>query len=429
MPSFDIFNAVFKITSELIINWLWWVIPLIAGMMLWQSWLYYIRINFKRKLKWLILEIYLPPEVEKTPLAMEQFFALLHSALFKGGWWKRYVEGRVQEWFNVEIVSLGGKLHFYIRLAGSFRNLVESAIYGQYPQAEIYEVEDHTRAVPDEIPSETHNLFGAEFILGNADAYPIRTYSDFEFETKEGRANIDPLAGLTEAMSKLKEGEQFWMQIGILPLDDSWKEEGQKIILKLIGRTAKEEKGSYVLARFKKELEDLASGAAQAPFKTPEYSEFQFGSPKSDKPHSLMQFLSPGEQDVVKAIERKIAKVGFETTIRVIYLAQKEVFNIPNFFSVVGGFRQFSIQNLNFIKWNSATLTVGQQPFKKRKEIFKKKWLLYKHRLRLGGEKKSIFNIEELATIFHFPGRIVASPTMPRISAKKGEPPAGLPTY
>ena len=141
-----------------------------------------------------------------------------------------------------------------------------------------------------------------------------------------------------------------------------------------------------------------------------------------------MQFLSPGEQDVVKAIERKLSKVGFENVIRIIYVARQEVFSIHTFFSVVSGLRQFSTQNLNAIKWNSSTLTAASQPFKKRKEIFRKKWLLYKYRLRYRPAKMNILNIEELATLFHFPGRVVASPTLPRIQAKKGEPPAGLPT-
>ena len=39
-----------------------------------------------------------------------------------------------------------------------------------------------------------------------------------------------------------------------------------------------------------------------------------------------------------------------------------------------------------------------------------------------------VLNTEELATLYHFPGRIVApAPAVPRIEAKKGEAPPGLP--
>ena len=199
---------------------------------------------------------------------------------------------------------------------------------------------------------------------------------------------------------------------------------------KLLGKAKPSQNGSYVWALLRKEIMDIFSGAAQVLHKTPEYDEFKFGSAKDpNKPHSLMQHLSPMEKEVVEAVERNIAKVGFETVIRTVYVAQKDVFSIPQFFAVVAALRQFNTVHMNSFKWDFKTLTAAKFPFKKRKETYKKKWLLYKYRLRNRPAKMFILNIEELATIFHIPGRIVASPTMPRIQAKKGEPPPGLPTY
>jgi hypothetical protein len=39
-----------------------------------------------------------------------------------------------------------------------------------------------------------------------------------------------------------------------------------------------------------------------------------------------------------------------------------------------------------------------------------------------------VLNTEELATIYHFPGNVSATPTLPKIASKKSEPPANLPT-
>ncbi len=432
MPADNPFQVMFYILKPAWHHfWIWgWIIgPVVFATFFWNSWVYYVRIRTLRKFKWQMLEIKFPPEVEKTPLAMEQVLATMQSTLFKGGWWKRYIEGRVQEWFSLEITSFEGELHFYIRTIGQFRDLIEAAIYAQYPQAEIYQAEDYVMNVPMIIPNDTHDLFGSEYKLARDDAYPIRTYADFEFESFEGKANVDPLAVIIETMSKLRQGEQAWIQIGIKPTDDSWKKASEDLISNLVGRQKKTPAGSYIAALLKKEVQDYAKGFTQAPFQQPEYDPFEFGEKKSDKPHSLMQFLTPLEKEILEAVERNVSKVGFETVIRVVYIAKKEVYNIPTFFQVASGFNQFNTQHMNSLKRDVPTLTAAKFPFKKRKEMQRKRWLLFKYRIRMRPRKMFILNIEELASIFHPPGRIVMAPTTPRIQAKKGEPPPGLPTY
>jgi len=39
-----------------------------------------------------------------------------------------------------------------------------------------------------------------------------------------------------------------------------------------------------------------------------------------------------------------------------------------------------------------------------------------------------VLNTEELATLYHFPGRVAETPTFGRIESKKSEPPVNLPT-
>jgi hypothetical protein len=427
---FQIMLFIFKPVWRYFWQWGWIIGPVFFAPFFWNSWVYFIRIRTMKKFKWQMLEIKFPAEVEKTPLAMEQVLATMHSILFKGGWWKRYIyEGRVQEWFSLEITTFEGELHFYIRTIAQFRDLIEAAIYAQYPQAEIYEAEDYVMNVPNVIPNETHNLFGSEYKLAREDAYPIRTYQDFEFESYEGKANVDPLAVIIESMSKLRQGEQAWIQIVIRPTDDGWKKASVDLISNLVGRQKKTSPGSYIAALLRKEVQDYAKGFIEAPFQKPEYDSFEFGEKKSDKPHSLMQFLTPLEKEILEAVERNVSKVGFETVIRVVYIAKKEVFNIPTFFQVGSGFNQFNTQHMNAIKRDNSTITACKFPFKKVKEMQRKRWLLFKYRIRMRPKKMFILNIEELASIFHPPGRIVMAPTTPRIQTKKGEPPHGLPVY
>ncbi len=419
-----------QLAIQILTSWWWVILPIILAIILWDIWLNYIRGRYIANIDWVLLQLTVPQEVVKSPLAMEQIFAGLYSIKSGGNFWEKYFKGKVQEWFSLEIVSEGGKIYFFIRTPQKNRNLVESYIYSQYPDAEINEVEDYVYDVPETIPSAGYDLKGTEFILEKEDAYPIRVWRDFEFESKEGEANVDPIAGLIESLSQLKEGEKFWLQLGIKPIGDDWKKEGEEIVSKLIGREVKDDKKkSHIMKLLKKEAGDYLSGTLQAPFEPPVFESLP--EDKKDKdggPPSLIQFLSPGEREVVEAIERNIAKVGFECTIRAIYLAQEDVFDKSAFGTITASLKQFSTQNLNSFKSNSDAKTSQDQPFKKRKENFRKNSLLHKYRSRGKPEKSFILSIEELATIYHFPGHIVTSPTVPRIEVKKGEPPSTLPT-
>jgi len=66
--------------------------------------------------------------------------------------------------------------------------------------------------------------------------------------------------------------------------------------------------------------------------------------------------------------------------------------------------------------------------FKKSREYRKKMFLFRNYATRKKPLKEFVLNIEELATIYHFPDVGVRAPLLPRVEAKKGEPPVGLPT-
>jgi hypothetical protein len=404
---------------------LWVVIPIILFAVFWRSYLWYIRRRYVSNFQWVLLRLTVPQEVVKTPLAMEQVFAGLHGELFKGGWYVRYIQGRKQEWYSVEIVSIGGKVAFYIRIPALFRNIVESSIYAQYPDAEISEAEDYTFNVPHSLPNKEFDIFGTEFVLAKPSAYPIRTYADFAFETKDGKGNVDPFAAIIEALSRLREGEQIWLQMRITALDDEWKKEGDEILGKMLGREHSR-KRSAILDFVSREAGAYARGLPQAPFGPLSPAEEERAGETGP---SAVSKLTPGERDVVEAVERKLSKVGFEVSMRGVYIAPREIHNIRIFFSVAGMYRQFSTQHLNAFKYNGDATTFVLWPFREQRERYRKKRLLHRYREREHGLRHFILNIEELATVFHFPGSIVSIPALPRIPTKKAEAPPNLPTY
>jgi len=74
------------------------------------------------------------------------------------------------------------------------------------------------------------------------DAYPIRTYKEFE-DTASGEF-VDPMSNIIEGVNKLQKGEQIWIQFLIRPANDDWKKEANDLILELIGRKKKKKSGN-----------------------------------------------------------------------------------------------------------------------------------------------------------------------------------------
>lgn len=390
-------------------------VPLILFLIFRDVWLKWRRDIFMKSVSWTTLDVRIPETVEKTPKAMEQVFSGLHAIHDPPKFHEKWFGGKMQLWISFDIVGLEGGVAFFVRFPSQFRNLVEAQIYAQYPQAEITEVEDYPQFLPEHLPDKEYELWGTELQLLKEDAYPIRTYPAFE-ETQEER-RIDPIASISEALSKLQMGEQVWVQVLIRPVDEKWKEEGEKVVAKLIGKREPEKEPS-VIRQFTENL-------LKAPYQVPEWGKKK---EEKEKPASLVQFLSPGERAVVEAIEINIAKLGFEAGIRFVYVAKRDLFNKVRVAEIIGAFRLFNTQNLNGFKPNKKVSTSAKFPGKGRREFLRKIRMWDRARKHKFAKEPFVFNTEELATVYHYPSFIVQAPVVPRVEAERGAPPITLPT-
>ena len=96
-------------------DWGWLVAPLFL-FLVWRSvWFLYVQKAYAESQEWMTLELKIPSLVERTPKAMEQVFAGLHSikssANFKEKWW----DGKHQLHISMEIAGIGGAIHFLIK--------------------------------------------------------------------------------------------------------------------------------------------------------------------------------------------------------------------------------------------------------------------------------------------------------------------------
>ena len=205
-------------------------------------------------------------------------------------------------------------------------------------------------------------------------------------------------------------GEFNGVQLIIRPTGDGWVKKGQAEMDKLQGKKPKA--GESMLSNLVFEIDKLIPGHVEIA--------------KEDKKPEQTQ-LTSGKQEAIKAAEKKMAKLGFQSGIRFIYSGPRENFHRAHISGVIGVFKQYALQTTNSFKLNGPTITAAKWPFKKQKEYNKKVFLLYKYKNRSLPMKAFVLNIEELATIYHLPDIGVKSPLLPRVEAKKGEPPVGLP--
>lgn len=388
--------------------WIWqtaiWWYPFFIIFLLTQVYLLYIRSNWIKNIKWVLLEIRMPKEVFKSPKAMEVIFSQMYQTA-PNTLIDKYIKGRTRSWYSLEMVSFGGEIHFYIRTEIRYKKLIESGIYSQYPGVEVSEAEDYVYKVPYGQPGNEWDFFGVEFKLSKPDVYPIKTYVDYglDKDPKE-EFKVDPLTQVLEFLGSIGPGEQVWLQIPIMAARERYHKPGT-----IFGSQNWIEVGQD-------EVKKIAEG-----------------DKKKDDPYGGVFKLTPGERLKLEALERNLSKNGFDAGYRGLYLAKKDVFDGNNIGRLIGSIKQYGSENLNGFKLSVNTSFdypwedfMGIRLAKLKKKIFKD----YCHRTYFYPPAEStvfILTTEELATIFHLPGLVANTPTLDRISSKRGEPPSNLP--
>lgn len=384
------------ITEILSIAWLlfsrggWIVFVLLGIYILYQLYMNEIQGQYLASIDYTLLEIKPPRENPTSFYNAEQVFIQLHQLFDNFNFQERYLEGKLVMKVSFEIISLGGKISYLVRVPTKQRDLVEAALYANYPSLEITEVKDYLENFHYDPENPHYDLFGAEFVLLKNQSYPIRTYREFEGLTGPELSNIvvDPLSPLFEAFTRISDQEFYGLQFILEPvMDDSWHADTEAEIEKILaGR-------------------DFIS-------------------------------LDDVEKERINSIKRKLGRPGFRTKIRFIHLGTSEKFNSDHKKLVLSPFRIFSTANSNGFKPAfgpkkdykiSKTLEAAYISWwtKRRKKLL---FEGYKYRNNYIGDFTYILNTEELATLFHFPITITPlSQPVESLESKKIAPPANLP--
>ena len=328
----------------------------------------------------LIMQILVPRENDKTPLAAEQMFASIHGIL--GDTMKS------QDLISFEIASsCNDGIKFYSVVPKHLAKFIEGQIYAQYPNADIKYVKDYTEDKDNRL-----QLFvtTGEIELEKDFIFPIKTFRNFE---------VDPLAAITGAVSDLKLGQSAWIQVLVRPVSNYWQASSKKYITAI-----KDGKDPYG-GGFLDQIGNLLKGVGE--------NLSNIGGDSEGSRKEVVK-LQPGQEEELNEIELKMLKLGFEFRVRIVTKAPSQIESEQILRDIVASFKQFTTAHLNTF--------VHSKPEKSGKEIY----LDYTNRF-LPSDTVDIINIEELASLYHMPNISVETPNIAWSRSKKIEPPMNLP--
>jgi hypothetical protein len=394
-------------------------------------------IKYLATIKWVFLEVRVDELNERSALASEQMFTAMHAMLQIFSLGERW-SGRVPLHMSAEIVSIGGRVSYIFKVPERYRNLLESAVFAQYPKAEIREIQDYLGNLPRSFDptSSEFEMWGTQLIKGGDNALPIRTYRfiDQTFQHSEQKTTIEPLANVIEAMSNLQPYELEVVQVVIQPVTDDWKKAAVDLVNKMKGLPAKPKAPSAFEKVFLEgpgKLIDALIAAVTGAEPAPK---------KEEKPaQAAITTMSDFEKGMVGSVVAGLSKLSFKTKIRVLYLAPKDKFSkgmrVPE---LLGAFRAFNNPTLNSLRPSIDITTDSsfklfqklEQPWLDHKILARKNKFLraIKDRGIWEGSGNPIFSTEELATIFHFPQSPNARISqVEKVQTVKSAPPIDLP--
>lgn len=411
--------------------------PILLMYLAYFMWENFITDRFILGMSWTLFEVQVPRDVEKTPMAMELILtnAMYHASV-KGGW-EVWVQGAPHFWFSLELVGIDGEVRFYVRTPSRIRDLVETQIYAQYPQAKVREAEDYSLLVPYNAPNNDWYIWGCEWTLKEHDAIPIRTYKDYGLDEPSDKEHqkVDPITPMIEFLGSLKKGQQVWIQHVIRPSKKTWKTKGKPFT-----------SHGWI------DEANAEMDRQQEPYR--KYSQRPAGAPNPEVAWSQEVRLPRTVEKKINLMKEKIQKLGFDVGMRLVAVSDARYVSLDEFNGLRRAvrlmYRQFNNPDGNSIVRINATQF--DQPFADPTgaAIWKlKNRLLNWYRGRtffhppiqysiqypfpldiFFPSKKSeihVFNVEEIATIYHFPGQVSQTPSFRRIESRVAKPPANLP--
>ena len=353
-----------------------------------------------RSLNMIVLRISVPKKAEEQTQnkiekikenvsVMEQLFASLSNIREK--MLKKIIYGPFYLSFEIATPIDSNEIFFYVSVPRKFQSITEKQIYSFYSDAEIIQIKDYNIFVPDGGSAASY------MTLKRDDIFPIKTYQHLE---------ADPLSNITNALSKIPVGEGAALQVIIKSSGNSWQRESRER-MKLMQKGSgfgEYGKPSFAIKVLKEFIGIISAG----------------GKSKEDQQKEEAKVnLTPTQEEIIKAVEVKSTKIGFETNVRLVTSAQTKEKAETLLKELENSFSQFNSPECNSFDIKETFLN---------KAGFLNKTIYNFIFRNFENKKKMILNTEELASLFHFPISTTETPQVKWLKAKQAPAPSDIPS-
>src|SRR6185369_11177122 len=124
------FKAIFQIAFLVLFKYYGWLLFVWGAFIMFRhEYLEEIQGQFIKGVEWVFLEVKVPKDNRVSTLAVENIFAQMHALHASVTFEDKWIQGKFQQWYSLEIISLGGHVSFILRVPKKYRHLVESAFY------------------------------------------------------------------------------------------------------------------------------------------------------------------------------------------------------------------------------------------------------------------------------------------------------------
>ncbi|MEK7158124.1 MAG: hypothetical protein AAB733_00930, partial [Patescibacteria group bacterium] len=328
------------------------------------------------------------PLKDKLAAAETMFSTIAGLAPQKGV--KAFLYGRNDNIAFEIVADHEGLVTFFVTVPHHVVSYAQQQILAQYPDAHLEVVEDYNIFSPNGHIVAGYLLFKKPYL------FPINTYIDKE---------VDYLNALTNVLGKLQPTEGAGIQFLMRSTKKRWQKWGTKLAREMQkGKPLKKALRATDNNPLKIALRGMGEARNFVESKTPE----------SQQPNRSPYQLSPMEQEMVKRLETKSSKAGFEVNIRVVVSAKEKSTAGQNLRRILDTFSQYG-----GYEYVNGFRSVAKGESKK---------LIHQFIYRAFDPRQAmILNTEEMATLYHFPLATTETPNIRWLMARKAPPPVNLP--